>query len=410
LLPVFAKLSSFSFSLVIASIFSIEIANAQENSPIPNEAPTTQFSQCLANLQELASEQNISESTMALIPTLKLQNRVIELDRNQPEFVQTFPAYFSKRVNDWRINKGREKYTLHREFLADLTAKYGIPGHYLMAFWGLETNYGGYTGTMPTLDSIATLACDQRRKSFFTQEFLTALRLIDREGLDPNIMLGSWAGAMGHTQFMPSTYLEYAVDGDQDGQINLWQSERDALASAANFLRRLGWQPGLRWGREISLPTEFDYSLAGKSGKRSISEWSKLGLQNTGEQALPESDILATLRIPAGHQGPAFLTYANFNTIMRWNNSEFYAIAVGHLADRIINGSPLVKSLPDLPAIPRSEIKAMQLALNNQGFDVGGADGIMGPATRAGLRQYQHSQGLIADGFPSKEVRQLLGL
>ena len=223
-------------------------------------------------------------------------------------------------------------------------------------------------------------------------------------------MRGSWAGAMGHTQFMPSTYMEYAIDGDQDGQINLWQSEKDALASAANFLRRLGWQPGLRWGREVKLPNEFDYSLAGHGGKRSIADWSKLQLVDAKQSALPDSKIQATLRVPAGHQGPAFLTYANFNIIMRWNNSEFYAIAVGHLADRIIHAQALVQSLPDLPAIPRSEIKAMQLALNDKGFDVGSADGIMGPATRAGLRQYQNSQGLIADGFPSKAVRQHLGL
>ena len=279
-----------------------------------------------------------------------------------------------------------------------------------MAFWGLETNFGGYKGNMPTLDSLATLACDKRRRDFFTQELILALKLIDRENLDPNLMLGSWAGAMGHTQFMPSTYTQYAIDGDNDGSINLWESEQDALASAAYFLHRLGWQPGLRWGREVKLPEGFDYSLAGKSGKRAINEWRELGVLNAENKQLPDSDVSAILRVPAGHAGPVFLSYANFNTIMRWNNSEFYAIAVGHLADRIINGATLSAALPDLPPIPRSEIKAIQLALLDKGYDVGGADGIMGPATRAGLRSFQREQGLVADGFPSVEVRQQLGV
>lgn len=396
----------FSLSKVRAAIttcllfFIASTAQAQQES----------FAQCLIDLTSHAEEQGVSESSRNLIKTLQYQAKIIELDRNQPEFVQTFPAYFSKRVNDWRINKGQKMYAKHKAFLAELNVKYGIPGHYLMAFWGLETNYGGYKGDTPTLDALATLACDKRRKTFFTQELMLALKLVERENLNPESMQGSWAGAMGHTQFMPSTYTQYAIDGDGDGKIDLWESEQDALASAANFLRRLGWQPGLRWGREVKLPTEFDYSLAGKTNKRPISDWRALGVMNANGDLLPESDIEAILRVPSGHAGPIFLSYANFNTIMRWNNSEFYAIAVGHLADRIINGAELAAELPDLPPIPRSEIKAMQLALAQQGYDVGGADGIMGPATRAGLRAFQSKQGLIADGFPSVEVRQELGM
>ena len=376
----------------------------------PALAQNDTFSQCLIEFGELAKQQGVSESTQQLVADLKYQAKVIELDRSQPEFVQTFPAYFGKRVNEWRINKGRQMYAKHKAFLAKLNTKYGIPGHYLMAFWGLETNFGGYKGNMPILDSLATLACDERRKTFFTQELILALKLVDREKLEPSLMQGSWAGAMGHTQFMPSTYTQYAIDGDDDGLINLWESEEDALASAANFLSRLGWKSGLRWGREVKLPDGFDYSLAGKNGKRTISEWRELGMLNAQGEPLPASDIQAILRVPAGYAGPVFLSYANFNTIMRWNNSEFYAIAVGHLADRIINGAPLAAELPDLPPIPRSEIRAIQLALLDKGYDVGGADGIIGPATRAGLRLFQREQGLVADGFPSIEVRQQLGV
>ena len=389
-------------TLLITGLLSLVSFNSQ--------AQQGNFAQCLNELTVYAGEQGVSESSQQLINTLQYQSKIIELDRNQPEFMQTFPAYFSKRVNDWRINKGQAMYAKHKAFLAELNAQYGIPGHYLMAFWGLETNYGGYKGDTPTLDALATLACDERRKTFFTQELMLALKLVDRENLNPELMQGSWAGAMGHTQFMPSTYTQYAIDGDGDGKIDLWGSEQDALASAANFLKRLGWKPGLRWGREVKLPEGFDYSLAGKANKRPISDWRELGILNVDDERLPVSDIDATLHIPAGHAGPIFLSYANFKTIMRWNNSEFYAIAVGHLADRIINGAPLSADLPDLPPIPRQEIKAMQLALAQQGYDVGGADGIMGPATRAGLRAFQNKKGLIADGFPSVEVRQQLGM
>ncbi|WP_100642651.1 lytic murein transglycosylase [Alteromonas facilis] len=376
------------------------------SSPMGWANDSLNFDQCLSRFGDLAKQQGVSEQTQQLIPSFKLQQRVLELDRSQPEFVQTFPAYFSKRVNDWRINKGREMLAKHADFLRQLTHQHGIPGHYLVAFWGLETNFGGYKGTMPILDSLATLACDQRRQQFFTQELLLALKLVDREKLNPDNMKGSWAGAMGHTQFMPSTYTQYAIDGDDDGTIDLFNSEQDALASAANFLARLGWQPGSRWGREVQLAEGFDYSLAGKKQRRSVNEWRELGVLDAQGNPLPDSELIATLRVPSGHQGPKFLTYQNFSIILRWNNSEFYAIAVGHLADRIVKGAPLATRLPDIAAISRVDIRSMQQQLIALGFDVGGADGIIGPATRAGIRAYQASQGLIADGFPSPTVRQ----
>jgi membrane-bound lytic murein transglycosylase B len=359
------------------------------------------FAQCLSDKKPLAVAAGVSESRannefsqMQFIP------RVIELDRSQPEFISTFPNYFSKRVNTWRIDKGREKLAEHRDFLKELTTKYGIPGHYLVSFWGLETNYGSYKGNMSTLDSLATLACDERRSKFFTDELFLALKLMDSQGLSRETMQGSWAGAMGHTQFMPTTYTNYAIDGDGDGQIDLWNSEQDALASAANFLWKLGWNPGLRWGREVKLPAQFDYKLANKE-VMSISDWKALNIKQANGTSLPTSDIDARLRVPAGHQGPAFLTYANFRIIMRWNNSEFYAIAVGQLANQIAGGVGLVASLPDLPSFSIREMADVQRKLIAMGIDVGGADGIMGPATREGIRQYQAANNLVADGFPS---------
>ncbi|MCW8109786.1 lytic murein transglycosylase [Alteromonas ponticola] len=372
---------------------------------------TPEFDECKLELRDQAKQSGVShEVADKVFDKLVYQPRVIELDRSQPEFVQTFPNYFSKRVTDWRVEKGRQMYAEHKSLLDALNNKYGVPPHYLIAFWGLETNFGSYKGKMPVLDSLATLACDPRRSKFFTQELITAVKLLERESLEQDKMVGSWAGAMGHTQFMPSAYARYAIDGDNDGRVDLWESEQDALTSAANFLAELGWQPGFRWGREIQLPENFDYDLAGYSNRRTLSEWQELGIKQADGKPLGEGDVPAYIVVPAGYKGPAFIAYPNFRVIMRWNNSEFYAIAVGHLADRIIQGERLATALPELPTYSRDDIIALQTALNNAGFDVGKPDGIIGPATRKGIRAFQRQHKLIADGFPGLEVMKKAGV
>ncbi|MDY6925679.1 MAG: lytic murein transglycosylase [Pseudomonadota bacterium] len=409
----FPRLTS-CLMLSVAALSFQPSAFARQNTdeqPSANADPVQAFNVCKQSLQQSAVEAGITPATAERVfANINYQPRVIELDRSQPEFVQTFPGYFSKRVNDWRINKGRQLAGEHKALLQELVKQYGIPAQYLLAFWGLETNFGGYKGKMPVLDSLATLACDPRRSAFFTRELLTAVKLLEEQSLEQEKMVGSWAGAMGHTQFMPSAYANYAVDGDGDGQINLWESEADALTSAANFLSQLGWQPGFRWGREVTLPDGFDYSLLGYSKRRTVSEWNKLGITRANGDALGSSDMNAYLVMPAGHEGPTFLAYPNFRVIMRWNNSEFYAIAVGRLADRIAGDGELVASLPPLPNYRRDDIKAMQEQLNQKGIDVGGADGILGPATREGIREFQRRSDMIADGFPSLAVMQALGI
>lgn len=377
---------------------------AQEASP-ENEIPRQSFAQCVADLQQKALGAGLSTNTVeTVLGQAKYLAKILEYDRNQPEFVQTFTGYFSARVNDWRINKGREMLAKHKDFLAALSKEYGVPGHYLVAFWGLETNFGNYKGKMPIIDSLTTLACDERRSQYFSAELFQALRLLEREHLDVGEMVGSWAGAMGHTQFMPTAYLTYAQDGDGDGKMDLWNSELDALASAANFLRALGWQPGFRWGREVILPDNFDYQLAGKTNIKPLSFWAAKNLKTDDNETVDNIDLPAALLIPAGHSGPAFLVYQNFNVILRWNNSEYYGIAVGHLADRIIGDSGLSKPLPELPKYTLLEMQQFQKKLNDLGFDVGVPDGILGPATRNGVRAFQTSKNLIADGYPSKET------
>lgn len=360
------------------------------------------FSKCIAGLQDKARVERlpawIVDDVMA---KLELQPRVLELDKAQPEFTQTFADYLYRRVTPERIERGRQLRRQYARFLSELTAEYGVPGRYLIAFWGLETNFGGYLGTMPTLDSLATLACDQRRSGYFADELLTALTLLNRESLSPRDMRGSWAGAMGQTQFMPSAYRKYAVDGDKDGHINLWKSERDALASAANFVANLGWKTGERWGREVVLPDNFPYGQSGLASRRPISYWAGLGVTLPDKTRLPGADMEASILLPAGHAGPAFLVYHNFNVIMKWNHSAFYGLAIGLLADRIAGAGGLARPpSTSEAALSRDTIKRMQGRLNRLGFDAGEPDGVVGPATRAALRAFQKSAGIIPDGYP----------
>lgn len=404
----FSFLSTFSLK---GGVFRTSLALLFTGAVINSASANEHFSSCTAALADRAKQEGVSQQIIdEVFPHLVHQDRVIELDRSQPEFVQTFPGYFSKRVTDWRTEKGKAMYAKHEKLLHKLSDKYGVPPHYLLAFWGLETNFGSYKGKMPVLDSLATLACDKRRSKYFTQEFLVAVKLMQREKLKKDNMVGSWAGAMGHTQFMPSAYTHYAIDGDGDGQINLWESEEDALSSAANFLASLGWERSFRWGREVKLPEGFNYQESGYKNRKPLSEWHEQGVKKADGSPLGEGETTAYVIVPAGHNGPAFIAYKNFRVIMRWNNSEFYAIAVGVLADRIAGASGIKATLPDLPAYNRKDIIALQSKLNDLGFDVGKPDGIIGPATREGIRNYQISNNMIADGFPGLEVMAALNV
>ena len=396
----FSFLSTFSLK---GGVFRTSLALLFTGAVISSASANEHFSSCTAALADRAKQEGVSQQIIdEIFPHLVHQDRVIELDRSQPEFVQTFPGYFSKRVTDWRTEKGKAMYAKHEKLLHKLSDKYGVPPHYLLAFWGLETNFGSYKGKMPVLDSLATLACDKRRSKYFTQEFLVAVKLMQREKLKKDNMVGSWAGAMGHTQFMPSAYTHYAIDGDGDGQVNLWESEEDALSSAANFLASLGWERSFRWGREVKLPEGFNYQESGYKNRKPLSEWHEQGVKKADGSPLGEGETTA--------YGPAFIAYKNFRVIMRWNNSEFYAIAVGVLADRIAGASGIKATLPDLPAYNRKDIIALQSKLNDLGFDVGKPDGIIGPATREGIRNYQISNNMIADGFPGLEVMAALNV
>lgn len=363
------------------------------------------FAECKARLQEQAIAAGVSSETASEVMSgVQHLARVIELDRRQPEFTTTFADYLNRRVNDARVNTGRELLQEHQELLARVTRETGVPAPYLVAFWGLETNFGSYFGKMPVPSSLTTLACDPRRSTFFTEQLIAALRIIDEGAIPPDQMEGSWAGAMGHVQFMPTVFLKHAVDADGDGRRDLWNSLPDAMMSAGRFLESMNWDGDYRWGREVLLPENFDYSLA--DGRRlPLEQWREMGITDAFGKPLAREPINAALVVPAGHRGPAFLAYHNFRVIMGWNRSEFYAIAVGHLADRIAGAGKLQNPPPeDAPALSRANIINLQKALQQRGYEPGNPDGIMGPATRAAIRQFQAANNLVADGYPGESV------
>ncbi|MEX0430612.1 lytic murein transglycosylase [Spiribacter insolitus] len=367
------------------------------------------FDECIGGIRSEAISRGIEPATAdRLLANVTPSERVIELDRRQPEFTATLHDYLTARVNEARIDKGRALLDEHAELLQAIQRDYGVPGRYLIAFWGLETNFGSYTGRMPTVQSLATLACDRRRGEFFREQLLAALHLVDERTLEPEQLQGSWAGALGNFQFLPSVYREHAVDADGDGRKDLWDSLPDAAVSAAAFLRARGWAPGERWGREVQLPDGFDYGLAER--EQPLRDWRDAGIRAADGGPLPVADLEARLLIPAGADGPAFLVYRNFDVIMRWNPSRFYALSVGLLADRLIGAPPLSNPPPAEEPLRIETVSAIQEALNTRGFDAGPVDGRIGSNTRRALRAFQADAGLVDDGHPDPDTLAELGI
>lgn len=364
------------------------------------------FQAWVADFKPKARQQGISQATLDLaFAEVKLNQRVLELDRRQPEFTRTFWQYFEATVTDWRIKRGIELYEEHRELLDQVTQEYGVPGRYLIAFWGMETNYGGFTGNISIIEALATLAFDPRRSEFFTNQLIYALRILDEGHVPIEQMKGSWAGAMGQTQFMPYNYMHYTIDADGSGRKDLWNSMPDVFHSSGNFLNRLGWKKEENWGREVQLPAGFDYAIADGTTRRSLTEWREMGITLADGRQVPDIDIEAALLMPGDYRGPAFLVYHNFFVIKRWNNSNSYALAVGHLADRLIGREPLVAKRPaDDEALSKTHISEMQRRLNQLGYSAGGVDGVPGTRTRSSIRQFQLDHNIPADGFPSMNI------
>ena len=368
-------------------------------------AQTQSFDAWLNDLRMEASQQGISNATLDTALTgVKPVPRIIELDHSQPEFTQTFSKYIESRVTSGRISKGKSLLIKYAGLLRQMHYQFGVQPQYLVSFWALESNYGSNTGGYPVIDSLVTLAYDPRRSDLFRRELLTALRIIDEGHITAAQMSGSWAGAMGQLQFLPSVFERYGIDADKDGRIDIWNSLPDIFASAANFLSQSGWKDDERWGREVSVPENFDFSLSGLPHTKTVNEWAALGITSASGSPLPASAMSGSLLLPAGVRGPAFLVYENFKTAMLWNQSIFYALSVGHLADRISGGDAIRKMPVDERALSRVEVIELQQRLNDLGIDAGPADGILGSQTRSAIREFQRRKQMPMDGYASHEV------
>lgn len=332
--------------------------------------------------------------------------RVVASDQAQPEFTRAVWDYLDSAVSAQRISRGQEKLLAFRPVIDSAAARYGVPAEILVAIWGVESNFGSHMGDIPTIDALATLGFEGRREAWASSQLLAALKILQNRDIDRAHMLGSWAGAMGQTQFLPSVYLAYAVDADGDGRRDIWGSEADVMASTANFLAASGWQANQPWGWEVTLPPGFDYALADAKLRQTNAAWAGLGVQAVDAMPLPPGADSALL-LPAGARGPAFLVGPNFRVILRYNNATSYALAVSLLAQRIAGGPTVQAPWPrDLQGLTRTQLRELQTALNAQGFDTGTPDGVMGPATQQGLRRYQASRGLPADGYPTQALLQ----
>jgi membrane-bound lytic murein transglycosylase B len=324
---------------------------------------------------------------------------------NQPEFSKPVWSYLDTAVSARRVKDAQLMLGRYGDVLAKIEASSGVPKEILVAVWGLETDYGADSGGMNLFAALATLAYDGPRAEYARPEFFAALKIYQQQHYPLSEMVSSWAGAFGQTQFTPTTFLKYAADGDGDGQIDLWKSAPDALASSARLLSDQGWKKGQPWGFEVKLPAGFAYEDADADTQKPLSEWRARGVRTVSGAALPEGDDSAAIYLPAGAHGPAFLLFANFSVILKYNNAGSYALAVGLLADRMAGGQPVQHAWPrEERALSRAERLSFQADLTRLGFVTGTPDGVLGRKTRAALRQYQKAHGLAADGFPTASL------
>jgi membrane-bound lytic murein transglycosylase B len=330
---------------------------------------------------------------------------VIKKDRNQSEFTKAIWDYLNSAVSDSRVKNGKAALKKHRKLLDQIEARYGVDKEVVVAIWGLESAYGEVRGDNPLIASLATLAYDGRRGAFFESQLIAALKIIQSGDVSPEKMTGSWAGAMGHTQFIPTSYLAYAVDFTGDGKRDIWSNNpADALASTAAYLARFGWLKGRPWGVEVRLPADFDFGLTGDRVKKSPAEWAAIGVRAASGGKVPDHGA-ASILLPAGARGAAFMIFKNFQVIERYNAADAYVIGVGHLADRIGGGPAISASWPrDDRALVFAERKELQERLTRAGFTTGGVDGKIGPNTIAAVKAYQRAIGLLPDGYASLDI------
>ncbi|MDR2098963.1 MAG: lytic murein transglycosylase [Rickettsiales bacterium] len=418
---------------IFAAACLAAFAGAKANE-VPEELiyDSSQFASWLSDFKAFARKRHkISQATLsAAFSGVKFQQKVIDADRRQPEFVKPFWSYYDSALKPERVANGKVKLEEHAKLLEAAHRKYNVQPHVIVAFWGMETNYGAYMGDLPVISSLATLAYDLRRREFFTAELVEALKIIERGHMKPSEMKGSWAGAFGNFQFLPSVFNRHAVDGDGDGKIDIVKSVPDAVFSAANYLSKMGWNGRYRWGRPVSFP-EGDlrvWAEVNSNEWKPLSLFRSLGVKSHNGRELPAADIQASLVAPSGAEGPVFVTYENFRRIMRWNASTSYALAVGLLSDAIVAKSMDVFERPSgwdkAAATTTAQIMEIQAALSRLGLYDAKVTGLYGRTTAKAIKDYQSmllagdkkvsgggavakyksGKAIIPDGYPSLDL------
>lgn len=387
-------------------------ASLPTTTPSPSKAATfEQPTQSFASWQAAFRQEALSAGIQAAVfdaafAGVSPDPAIIRADRSQPEFTRPVWEYLDSALSTARVRRGQALLAEHASTLQAIEQRYGVDRHALVAIWGMESNFGQYMGDKSVIAALATLAYEGRRPAFAHEQLLAALRILQHGDVQPSRMRGSWAGAMGQTQFIPSTYNQFAVDFDGDGRRDIWDSSADALASAAHYLHKSGWQSGQPWGFAVTLASGFDYALADGETVRSIDQWRQLGVHTPSAGA---DQSRAVLLLPAGHRGPAFLLQDNFRAILKYNNSSAYGLAIGLLGDTLAGRASAPATWPRSDRqLGRSERIELQQRLASKGYAPGAADGIIGANTRKAVRALQQSLGQPADGYPSHELLQQL--
>ncbi|WP_372837264.1 lytic murein transglycosylase [Puniceibacterium confluentis] len=373
--------------------------------------PNAGYDAWVAAFRNRAQQQGLSDQVLgSAFRSAGFLPGVVERDRNQTEFSRSLEDYLAIVASPDKVATGRSALSQYGSLLNEIENRYGVPARVTAAVWGMESNYGARRGDIPVISATSTLAYDGRRGVFFEKQLIAALKILQNGDVTPAGLVGSWAGAMGHTQFIPTTYQAYAVDFRGDGRRDIWSDDpTDGLASTAAYLAASGWRRGVPWGQEVRVPSGFDASRAGRGNRRAAGEWSALGVRPASGGALPDHGPAALL-LPTGPNGPAFLAYRNFDVILRYNNSENYGIGVGYLSDRVAGAAPLAARFPpDRNGLTIDDRQRLQQRLTARGFDTGGTDGVIGPKSEAAIRAYQASAGLPVTGQPSPAMLAQLG-
>ncbi len=419
----FARVGFLATAAVFAALtLSANVASSDPavrmSAPVPDDAPdrSAEFSRWLEGFKVEALGQGITTATLErAFANVRLNARVVELNENQPEFSRAIWEYMDGAVSSERVSKGRTMMRQNRKLLARSERKHGVPRSVITAIWGLESNFGGNLGGFNVIEALATLAFDGRRAAFGREQLIASLKIIQSGDIEAGRLIGSWAGAMGQTQFIPTVFLQYAEDGNGDGRRDLWNTRSDVFVSTANYLESKGWQKGAPCFDEIRLPSGFDYASADISIEKSVREWTDLSVtlfdgRSLNKRSGLNKDAPAAILLPAGHKGPAFIAYPNFKVVLAYNNAISYALAICQLSRRFEGGASFMTAWPrdEQPILSRNDRIELQTLLARQSLNVGEPDGVIGKQTREAIRSYQRKAGMPPDGFANAALLQSL--